>query len=142
MHSSSLVKCVAKYHVIGVKHVKIPFNYRGITSKCATKCFIIFPEYFLLDCFDHFLNFSMGFFFFFLEISPKYLIIESRQMSSLSRCIYNWAHTVPGQVPLRSCEISVSCESSGLTLAIGQGSHVLVSHTALCVTLTEKVKDS
>lgn len=82
------------------------------------------------------------FFFFFFEISPKYLIIESRQMSSLSRCIYNWAHTVPGQVPLRSCEISVSCESSGLTLAIGQGSHVLVSHTALCVTLTEKVKDS
>lgn len=25
--------------------------------------------------------------------------------------------------------VSVSCESSGLTLAIGQGSHVLVSHT-------------
>lgn len=36
-------------------------------------------------------------FFFFLEISPKYLIIESRQMSSLSRCIYNWAHTVPAK---------------------------------------------
>lgn len=71
---------------------------------------------------------------------PRIFPTESRQMSSLSlsRCIHNWAHTVPGQVPLRSCEISVSCESSGLTLAIGQGSHVLVSHTAV----TEKVKDS